>query len=97
MWGVPLFCVMRHKTGSSCDILDRTKKHPQKTVGAKKKKIIGEKLVEINLQAVYMKAWGKSLHTKNQLPLSELSSVGLVPCDNYIIPCPYVLRMKVLC
>lgn len=54
----------RHKIGLSCDILDRTKKHPQKTVGAKKKNFIGEKLVEINLQAVYMKAWGKSLHTK---------------------------------
>lgn len=73
------------------------KKTPTENCGCQKIKIIGEKLVEINLQAVYMKAWGKSLHTKNQLPLSELSSVGLVPCDNYIIPCPYVLRMKVLC
>lgn len=94
--GRSAFCVMRHKTGSSCDILDRTKNTHRK-LWVPKIKIIGEKLVEINLQAVYMKAWGKSLHTKNQLPFSELSSGGLVPCDNYIIPCPYVLRMKVLC
>ncbi len=93
--GVPLF--LHDKIKIVLRYARQDKKTPTETVGAKKKKIIGEKLVEINLQAVYMKAWGKSLHTKNQLPLSELSSVGLVPCDNYIIPCPYVLRMKVLC